>query len=227
MLKFDVITIFPEILDSYLKESIVGRAVRKRLIGVDIRNPRDFTAGGRGKVDDRPYGGGPGMVMMADPIIRTVRSLGLKNKTAKTGRPKLKAILFSPAGKRLDNKTAEKLSGFDRLILICGRYEGVDARLKPILEDLKFETLELSIGPYVLTGGELPAMVLIDAVTRRLPGALGKEESVEEKRQGIGAPAYTRPEVFELKGKKYRVPRVLLSGNHEKIDKWRRKFAKK
>ena len=112
------------------------------------------------------------------------------------------------------------------MILICGRYEGVDARLKPVIKGLKLETLELSAGPYVLTGGELPAMVLIDAVTRRLPGALGKGESVEERRLGIGVPVYTRPAVFQLEGKKYRVPRVLLSGDHKKIEEWRKKFPK-
>ena len=224
MLKFDIITIFPEIFDSYLKESIIGRAVKKRLIAVGIRNPRDFTASGRGRVDDRPYGGGPGMVMQIQPIIKAVEFAKSKIKDQKS---KIKVILFSPAGKLFDNKIAAKLAkNYDNLILICGRYEGVDARLKPVIKGLKLETLELSAGPYVLTGGELPAMVLIDAITRRLPGALGKGESVEERRLGIGVPVYTRPAVFQLEGKKYRVPRVLLSGDHKKIEEWRKKFPK-
>ena len=211
-MKFNVITIFPEMFDSYLNESILARAIKQKKIGVKFLNPRSFTKDKHKKVDERPYAGGPGMVMTAEPILRAVKSIKLKAKDHK-----LKAIIFSPNGKLFTNQDAAKLakSGHD-LILIAGRYEGIDARVKKILK-----AEEYSIGPYVLTGGELPAMIMIDAITRQLPGVLGKDESVEERRVS-SSEIYTRPEVLEWEGKKYKVPPVLLSGNHKKIDEWKK-----
>ena len=232
-MRFDIITIFPQIFDSYLNESILKRAQKSKLIDIKIHNLRSFTSDkhnkialrraqgnfeARRKIDDRPFGGGPGMVLMAEPIIKAVK------KAAKL--KKAKMVLFSASGKQFDNKTAGKLFKYDQLIFVCGRYEGIDERVKKAIKDLGLGVEEISIGPYVLTGGELPAMVLIDAVSRQIPGVLGKNESIEEKRLGIGVPAYTRPEVFAFGRKKYRVPNVLLSGNHKKIEEWRRKNKK-
>lgn len=161
------------------------------------------------------------MVMQIEPLLKALRATKVrKGKTAKV-------ILFSPAGKQFSNKTAAALAkSYKNFILICGRYEGIDERIKKILKDQKLQVEELSIGPYVLTGGELPAMVLVDTISRRLKGVLGKEESVEEKRLGIGVPAYTRPEIFTYRNKKYRVPKVLTSGDHAKIEAWRKKHRK-
>ncbi len=224
-MKFDIITIFPDIFDSYLNESILKRARKNKLIDIKIHNLRDFTTDKHNKVDDKPYGGGPGMVFKIEPLVKAIQFVKTISHKLKT---KNLIILFSPAGKQFDNKMAAQLAkNYNNLILICGHYEGIDARLMSVLKTLKLSTLELSIGSYVLTGGELPAMVLIDAVSRQVPGVLGKGESLEEKRFGVGAPAYTRPEKFIYKNKKYQVPKVLLSGNHKKIEEWcRSKRAK-
>ncbi|MEK7123261.1 MAG: tRNA (guanosine(37)-N1)-methyltransferase TrmD [Patescibacteria group bacterium] len=219
---FDIITIFPKIFDSYFKESIIKRASEKKLIKVNVHNLRDFTSDKHRKVDDKPYGGGPGMVFKIEPLARALNFILKNGKKGKTA-----VVLFSPAGKQFNGKIAGKFAGnYNRLILICGRYEGIDERVKKVVSDFGFKIMELSIGPYVLTGGELPAMVLVDAVSRQIKGVLGKEESLEEKRNGVGAPVYTRPEVFEHKGKKYRVPKVLLSGAHKKIEEWRRELTR-
>lgn len=235
-MKFDIITIFPQILDSYLNESILKRAKEKKLISVKIHNLRDFTTDKHkkarptgwsfGRVDDRPFGGGPGMVMQIQPIIKAVEFARLKVK-GKRLKEKPLVILFNAAGKQFDDKMAQKLAEEDHLIMICGRYEGIDERVKSVLKNLKFKILGISVGPYVLTGGELPAMILIDSVSRKIPGVLGKEESLEEKRHGVGVPVYTRPANFSYKGKSYKVPKVLLSGDHKKIEEWRRSFRKK
>ena len=218
-MKFNIITIFPKIFDSYLNESILKRAQKNKLIDIKIHNLWDFTKDKRGKVDDRPFGGGPGMVMQIQPIIKAIKFIKSKIKNQKS-----KVIIFTPGGKQFDNKIAVNLAkNYDNLILICGRYEGIDARIKKVIKDLGLKIKEISIGSYVLTGGELPAMVLIDAVSRQIPGVLGKTESLEEKRHGIGTSVYTRPEVFRWKGKEYKAPKVLLSGNHKKIEMWRRK----
>lgn len=231
-MNFNIITIFPEIFDSYLNESILKRAQKKKLIKVKIHNLRDFTKDKHKKVDDRPFGGGPGMVFKIEPIIKIISSIlrisnfqfpiskQIKNSKFK----KTKIILFTPSGKQFDNKIAADLAEkYDNLILICGRYEGIDERVKKVIRNLKLEISELSIGSYVLTGGELPAMILIDAVSRQISGVLGNQESIEEKRSGVGMSVYTRPEIFTYKGKKYAVPKVLLSGNHKKIEEWKRK----
>jgi tRNA (guanine37-N1)-methyltransferase len=213
-MRIDIITIFPKIFDSYLKESLLSRAQKKNLLEIKIHNLRDFTADKHRKVDDRPFGGGPGMVLKIEPIYKAVNSI-LKNPKSPISKSKNRVILFSTRGKKLDAKTARRLSKYNRLILICGRYEGVDERVaKYVAEE------EISIGDYVLSGGELPALVLIEAVGRFLPGFLGRSESLEEIKGSY--PVYTRPEIFSpKKNKKWAVPKVLLSGDHKKIQKWR------
>ncbi len=222
-MRFNIITIFPQMFNSYLNESILKRAQEKKLIKVKISNLRDFSTDKHKKVDDRPFGGGPGMVMKIEPIVKAVSNIKYPAKgEARQRRQKSKVILFTPTGKQFDNKIARQLAGnYDNLILICGRYEGIDERVKKAIKDSGFKIEEISAGPFVLTGGELPAMILIDAVSRQIPGVLGKQESIEEGRCGVGAPVYTRPEVFIYKGKKYAVPKILLSGDHKKIKEWR------
>lgn len=223
-MRYDIITIFPKIFDSYFGESIIKRAEENKLIKIEIHNLRDFSIDKHKKVDDKAYGGGPGMVMQIQPFVRAVEFAKLKVKPARLGHSggskKLKVIIFTPAGKQFDNKMAAQLAKYNQLILVCGRYEGIDARLSKVLRDSDFKVQELSIGPYVLTGGEIPAMVLVDTISRQIPGVLGKRESLEENRFGAGMSTYTRPEVFEYKGKKYKAPKVLLSGNHKAIEEW-------
>jgi len=197
--------------DSYLSESILARAIKNKKIKVKFYNPRDFTKNKHRKVDDKPYGGGPGMVMSAEPIIKAAEKARGKKKN-------VKIYIFSPSGKNFTNKAAKTISKkYKDIVLIAGRYEGIDARAKKILK-----AEELSIGDYVLTGGELPAMILLDAVSRHIPGVLGQEESIEEKRIS-SSETYTRPEVLTYKGKKYKAPKVLLSGDHKKIEEWKKK----
>lgn len=218
---FHVITIFPNMFDSYLSESILARAIKEKKIKVKFYNPRDFVRGKlkkvwpdgniSSKIDDKPYGGGPGMVMIADPIIRAWESAVKKSKG------KTKTIIFAPGGEKLNTSFAKNSSKkFDDLILICGRYEGIDARVKKITK-----AVEVSIGDYVLTGGEIPAMIVIDTVSRQIPGVLGKIESLEENRVSSGE-MYTRPEIYEYKGKKHKVPKVFLSGHHKKIEEYKK-----
>lgn len=221
-MRFEVITVFPAIFDAYLRESILKRARQRGLLSFALHNPRDYTADSRRSVDDRAYGGGPGMVMRAAPIAATIgAALKFKNIMVSKSRgfKKTKIILFSAGGKQFDAQMARDWAKkYERIIMVVGRYEGVDERIRKI-----YRMEEISVGPYVLTGGELPALTVIDAVSRHIPGVLGKSESLEEKRLGIGVPVYTRPEVFAWKGKKYRVPKVLLSGDHKKIAAWRKK----
>jgi len=212
-MKFDIITIFPKILDSYLKESIIKRAIDKKIICVQTWDLRDFSVLRHAKVDDRPYGGGPGMVIQVAPVYKAVKKINarVKNKN------KTRVILFSARGKKLDEKMISRLVKYDRIIMICGRYEGVDER---VAEHIADETI--SIGDYVLAGGELPAMVLIEAVSRRIPGVLGKLESLETIKGSYLT--YTRPDTFlPKKGEKWSVPKVLIEGDHAKIQKWREK----
>ncbi|MBI3088961.1 MAG: tRNA (guanosine(37)-N1)-methyltransferase TrmD [Candidatus Colwellbacteria bacterium] len=234
---FHIITLFPETIEPYLKSSIVGRALKRGLVKIKYYNPVDFTTDKHRKVDDRPYGGGPGMVLQLEPLIRTVQAARkiidrqkARPKGARLASRKLEAakiVLFSPSGKQFTNASVNRLAKSNsHLILICGRYEGIDERIKKVLRGQKLGVEELSIGPYVLTGGELPAMVLVDATCRHLKGVLGKEESLEEKRLGIGVPVYTRPEIFSYRNKKYKVPQVLLTGDHAKIEAWRKKHKK-
>ena len=220
-MRFDIITIFPESLRGYLNSSILGRAQKDRKIEINLHNLRDFANDKHNKADDKPFGGGPGMVLKIEPIIKAIGSI--LNPKYKIQNPKVKIVLFSPSGKQFTQKMAQNWAKkFDNLILICGRYEGVDARVNKITK-----AEEISVGPYILTGGELPAAVVVDAVARHISGVLGKNESLEEERGMSGFPVYTKPEIFEYNGKKYRTPKVLLSGHHINIKTWRKKHSKK
>ena len=206
---FHIITLFPNAFDSYLGESILKRAIEDKKIRVKFYNPRDFVDNKWHRVDQRPYGGGPGMVIEALPVIKAIEKASQKAK--------VKIIFFSPSGKQLTNTYADKVSKTcSDIILICGHYEGIDARVKKA-----FKMEEVSIGPFVLTGGELPAMIVIDSIARRIPGVLGDIDSLEENRTA-SSDVYTRPPVFEYKGKKYRVPKILLSGHRAKIEEWKK-----
>lgn len=224
-MRFHVITLFPESFDSYLKESIIGRAIKEKKISVKFVNPRMFVTGKYKKVwpdgnvsrvvDDRPFGGGPGMVMRAEPVLKAVESVTKKLKPG----AKVKIIHFSPSGKKFTTDYAKTTAKkYTDSIFLCGRYEGIDARVAKILK-----AEDISIGDYVLTGGELPAMVLIDSMARQVPGVLGKFESLEEERVS-SSEFYTRPEILEYKNKKHRVPKVLLSGNHKDIEEWKKRI---
>ncbi|HDZ54700.1 MAG TPA: tRNA (guanosine(37)-N1)-methyltransferase TrmD [Candidatus Nealsonbacteria bacterium] len=227
MIKFDIITIFPEIFDSYFQESLIKRALKKDLIRIKIHNLRKWTANRHQIVDDRPYGGGMGMVMKVEPIYKAVKDI----KKLKTKNYKLKTVLFTPRGKKFNQKMAYQFSKFDQLILICGRYEGIDERVAKYIADEA-----ISIGDYVLMGGELPAMVVVETVARLIPGVLGKPQFLKERVPALPGRAgrgfieyfqYTRPEIFSpRKGAKWRVPKVLLSGDHKKIIEWRKKHRK-
>jgi tRNA (guanine37-N1)-methyltransferase len=216
---FHVISLFPHALDSYITESIIARAVKNKLIKIKFYNPRDAvkgTPGGYKPTDDRPYGGGPGMVLRAEPIIKTVQKI-----ISKLESKSYRVVVFSPNGTQFTNQTGSTWAKkYTDIILICGRYEGVDARVQKI-----FKAEQISVGPYVLTGGELPAMIVLDAIARQVPGVLGKAESLEESRLA-SSEVYTRPEVLEHKGKKYRVPKVLLSGHAAKIEEWKKGLDK-
>jgi len=215
MLNFHIVSIFPEILSSYSNESILKRAQKSKKIKINIYNPRDFSKDKHKKVDDKPYGGGPGMVMQVEPIVLAVKKILGKLKNNKN----TKTIIFSPSGKKFTNIEAKKLSKYKNLILICGRYEGIDTRVKKILKaDL------VSIGDYILTGGEIPAMIVLDSVSRQISGVLGNENSIEEKRIS-SSEVYTRPEIFKYNGKEYKVPEILLSGNHKEIEEWKLKSS--
>ena len=220
-MRFDILTIFPKMLDSYTSESILKRAQEKKLIKIAAHDIRAFSKDKHRKVDDRPYGGGAGMVMMFEPIARTVASCKLRVASGKTRHPspvtrRTRTILFSTRGKVFTNKDAKRLSKYDQLILICGRYEGVDERVAEYVADE-----EISLGDYVITGGELASAIVIDAVSRQIPGVLGKSDSLEEHQGSY--PVYTKPEVVKVKGKNIKVPEVLKGGNHKLIDEWRKK----
>ena len=219
MIQFDIITIFPHIFDSYLKESLIKKAQEKRKIKIKIHDLRKWSKDKHRKVDDKPFGGGLGMVMQVEPIYRAVSDL--KKKTGKR-----KVILFTPRGKQFNQQTVTKFSKLSQIIMICGRYEGVDERVAKKIADI-----ELSIGPYDLMGGEIPAMTVIETVSRLIPGVLGKEELLKERITPEGGfieyPQYTRPEIFSPKKRiNWRAPKVLLSGDHKKIKEWREKGKK-
>ena len=231
-MKFDVLTIFPEIINDYCGKSILGRAQKAGVIKVTATNFRDFTLNKQKHVDDSPYGGGAGMVLSAEPILRALETVERQKRS--------KVVILSAKGKRFNQKMAYDWSKkYDQLILISGRYEGIDERVKMALR-----AEEISIGPFVLTDGDVAAMAIISATARLVPGALKLESLKEEsfntppfipplKGEGQGEgfrskeyPHYTRPEVLEYKGKKYRVPKVLLSGDHKKIEEWRKSKSK-
>ncbi|MFC1594516.1 tRNA (guanosine(37)-N1)-methyltransferase TrmD [Candidatus Omnitrophota bacterium] len=215
MLHFDLITIFPKMFAPVLNESIIKRAQKKKKVKITLHDMRDFTSDKHRKVDDRPFGGGPGMVMRPEPIFNTIQHIKARKKGRKT-----KVILLSPGGKKFSQSLARKLAKNKHLILICGHYEGVDERIKKLVNE------EISIGDYVLTGGELPAMVLVDAVVRLIPGVLGhsgsnKDESFEHGL--LEYPHYTRPANY----RGIKVPEVLLCGDPKKVGQWRKQEALK
>lgn len=220
-MKIDVLTLFPEMFRGPFDESIIRRAQEKNLVEIAVRDLRDWASDKHKTVDDRPYGGGPGMVMMIEPVSKALQDLKSK---------KSRVILLTPQGKVFKQAIAKGLSKSKHLILLCGRYEGVDERIRLHLVDQ-----EISVGDYVLTGGELPAMVVVDAVVRLIPGVLKRQDAVTSEsfsewkmengkwKVSLEHPQYTRPEKF----KNWKVPDVLISGNHAKIEKWRKKQAEK
>ena len=218
----DIVTIFPAMVAQPLAAGIVGRAIERGTLDVKVHDLRDFTTDRHRVVDDVPYGGGPGMVLKPDPIFRALDAIA-----AERGGP-LTVIMTSPQGRRFTQAEAERLSGLAHLVLLCGRYEGFDERVRERV------TEELSIGDYVLTGGELPALVVLDAVARLVPGVVGDEQSVAQdtfsNRGLLNHPQYTRPPEIEVRGVRgvrevLRVPDVLTSGNHAEIRKWRKREA--
>ncbi len=221
-MQFDIITIFPNIFSSYFSESIIKRALKKKLIKIKVHNLRDFSNDKRKTVDDRPYGGGPGMILMLEPIVKAIKKIVKKNC-------KRKIVVLSAKGKLFDQKMAKQFSKLNQLIFISGHYEGIDERVVKNIADM-----EVSIGNYVLTGGEVPAMAIVDAVARLIPGVISKESLKEEsfsKEDDIEYPQYTRPAIFDISKikdfpkktntKYWKVPNVLLSGNHREIGEWR------
>lgn len=211
---FHIITLFSKSFDSYLGESILKRAIEDKKIKVSFYNPRDFTKDKFRRIDRKPFGGGPGMVIEALPVIKAIEK-AIKNKK------NAKIIFLSPSGKQFTNDYAAKLpKKYKDIIIVSGRYEGIDARIKKV-----FKMEDISIGPFVLTGGELPAMIMIDCIARQVEGVLGNFDSREESRVA-SKDVYTRPEIIEYKGKKLKVPKILLSGNHAKIEEWKNKINK-
>lgn len=210
-MKFDVITLFPEIIENYCSASVIGRAFKQKIISVNTVNPRNFSTDKHKKVDDTPYGGGAGMVLMCPPFYDAYESVKKLENSA--------SVIFTPQGKPFNQQTAKDLRAKNHIIMICGHYEGYDERIRQIPE-----VIEISIGDFVITGGELGALCVIDAVTRLIPGGIGKEESSEEdsfSEDLLEYPHYTRP--YEFRG--MNVPDILLSGNHKEIAKWRKKQA--
>ena len=223
MITFDIITIFPGIFESYLKESLIARAQIKKLIKINLHNLRDFTVDNHQTVDDRPFGGGLGMVLKVEPIFKAIKKIKKSKKN--------KIVLFTPRGQKFNQKIAYALSKMDQVIFICGRYEGVDERVAERIADM-----ELSIGDYDLMGGELPAMVAIETIARLVSGVLGKEQLLKERITKSGGfieyAQYTRPEVFKAElnkggpAKLWKVPKVLVSGDHKKIEAWKSEHGK-
>lgn len=215
---FDIITIFPNIFKSFLEESLIARAQKKKLIKIRVHDLRKWAKNKHKSIDDKPFGGGLGMVLKIEPIYKAINSIS-KDK-------KRKIVLFTPRGKQFNQKTAYKFSKLDKIIIICGRYEGIDERVAKHIA-----STELSIGPYDLMGGELPAMVFIETIARLIPGVLGKPELLKERitkeKNFTEYPQYTRPEVFmPKKGVYWKSPKVLLSGNHKNIEEWRKKHGR-
>lgn len=234
-MRFHIITIFPDIFDSYLNESIIGRAIKNKLLDIKFYNPRNFVKGSKSNykpVDGKPYGGGAGMVLQAEPILKAFLNVEKKIKSKKR-----KVVIFSAKGKFFNQKIAyDWAHKYEEIVFITGRYEGIDERVR-----LALKAEEISIGPYVLTDGDVATMVVASAVTRLIPGAIRLESLKEESywnlllkkekdgkigENGLEHPHYTRPEILKYKGKNYKVPKVLLSGNHKKIDEWKNKSKK-
>jgi len=219
-MRFDILTIFPDLIYQYGNDSILGRGQRNDLIDIKAHNFRDFSASKHHTVDDKPFGGGPGMVLQVEPIYRCLENLGLVKNGKKIKKFKTKIIIMDPDGKKFDQKMAKQFSKLDNLVIICGRYEGFDERV------YKFVDERISVGEYVLAGGELPALTITEATARLIPGVLGNFKSLEEETFVEGTieyPQYTRPENFMG----LKVPSVLLSGDHKKIKQWRQKNINK
>jgi len=221
--QFDLLTIFPEMITSYANESILGRAQKAGLIKINAHNLRDFATDKHHRVDDTPYGGGAGMVMKVEVFDRALCSVvGARGLSPLRKSHNARVILTSASGKQFTQKDAVRLAKYDQVIFLCGRYEGIDGRVEEHLADESF-----SVGPYVLTGGELPAMIMMDAIARQVPGVLGAKESLAEEshtEEGLlEYPQYTKPEIY----KKWKVPEVLLSGDHKKIAEWRKAQQKR
>lgn len=225
-MNFHIVTLFPDSFSSYLNESILARAIKEKKIKVSFYNPRDFVKVTKvqakknkpyRRVDDIPYGGGPGMVMQIEPVVKAIeRALSVSQKS-KVKSQKVKILFLSPVGKQFDTEYAKKsVKKYSDIVIVCGRYEGIDERVNKI-----FKTEKVTVGPFVLTGGELPAMIIMDCISRQIKGVLGNISSLEEDRIS-SSKVYTRPEIFKYKVKKYIVPKVLLSGNHKLIDEWRK-----
>ena len=215
-MNFHVITLFPEVIDAYTNASILGRAQEQGLLSVEAVQLREFAGNKWGKVDERPFGGGPGMVLRAEPVVDAVQAIIEKIPADTKGKKNTKILITAAGGTEFTNAYARNLiKKYKDVIIVCGRYEGIDVRAKKILR-----AEEISVGPYILTGGEVPAMTIIDATARQIPGVLGKSESLEESRVASHE-IYTRPEVIERAGKKYRAPKVLLSGHTAKINEWK------
>lgn len=212
MTNFEVITLFPEFFTPYEKEGILKSACSKNIIGINVYNLRNFATDKRKTVDDKPFGGGVGMVMMIEPIFKAVEAIKKNGKS--------RVILFSPRGKKYNQRIANRLSKMDQIIMICGRYEGVDERVAKHIADE-----EISIGDYILMGGEIPAMIVIESVARLIPGVVGTDKFLKNRTKNVNAieyPQFTRPSVYN----NWSVPKVLLSGNHKKIEEWRDKNKK-
>lgn len=215
MKKISIITLFPEFIERYAGFGIIARAIKRKLIAIRAVNLRGFGIDKRGTVDDRPYGGGLGMVLRPDVVIKAIAKVRGRSK-------KTRVVLMTPQGQRFTQTIARKLSKYDHLVFVSGRYEGFDERVR------KFVDEEISVGDYVLMGGELPALVISEAVLRLVPGVLGKDDSALAESFAenlLEYPQYTKPEVLDIKGKKLRVPKVLLTGHHANVEQWRRDEA--
>lgn len=208
-MRFDIITIFPAIFDGFKDESLLKLAQKQKLIDIHVHDLRDFATDKHRTVDDTPYGGGPGMIFKIEPIYSAIRKIKLK------GRKKVKTIFLTPRGDRFVQKTAQEWSKLDQLIIISGRYEGVDERIVNIVDEV------VSMGDYVLLGGEVAAMAIVEAAARLVPGVVGKKGSIEK----LNFPQYTKPPVFKAGRKKLEVPKVLMSGDHKRIKEWRDKHS--
>jgi tRNA (guanine37-N1)-methyltransferase len=232
-MNFHIVTLFPKAFDSYLGESILKRALEDKKIKVSFYNPRDFTKDRWQRIDRPPYGGGPGLVVEAEPVIKAIEKALKKTRPLPSPSPRsrrggkgvrsVKIIWLSPSGKQFTNEYAKKVSKkFKHVIIVCGRYEGIDARVKKVFSSAGRRMDEVSVGPFVLTGGELPAMIIMDVMSRQIPGVLGNIDSLEERRVS-SSDVYTRPEVFKYKNRSYKVPKILLSGHRAKIEEWKKK----
>ena len=210
-MRFDILTLFPQIFSGYLTQSILSKAIDKQLVGVHVHDMRNWADGPHNKIDDRPFGGGPGMILMVEPVVNAVQAVQAMDSTPAT------TILLTPTGRKLDQPLIEQLAQSQRLLTLCGRYEGFDQRVSDILQPM-----EISIGDYILNGGEVASMVLVDAIVRMIPGVLGDEyssfdDSFSRGNRLLEYPQYTRPREFQG----HAVPEVLLSGDHEAIRAWR------